>query len=398
MAGLAANPVHDAAIRDLTTRAVEFVHDLVVAQPGYRGIVLTGAPARGEGTAITSSRGIRVLSDVDLMVVFDDTVAVRAARRSLVGAALRANDALRPYGLTAHVDYAPVTLDGLRSMGASMFAMEFAAFARVVDGPNDLLADVPSVTAPQIPREDALLLLANRVIGQLVFRRDLAGNSDARLFAAYHSGKIACDVLGATLAFRGRYAPTYSERAARVCEVVGEKRGDLPAAFADEARRWTRFKLDPDGDPVARDLAGDDDRRAREAAESLWEAARRWLLAAWQGLGSEYAGGESSRRSIAEALARRERLLGRARSWASLVRHPFFPVRRVRPLSLARNAIRASPGWGASFGAIDLLAGDLESARSRVVIRPRTRLGAQEAGVSDALLEVWHIVMKGGAA
>lgn len=396
-AQLSHNQKHHDAIASSTKRAAEALLAAQPKLPPLRAIVLTGAPARGEGTAISVGRAIWTLSDIDLIAVFDTGREVVASRPVLVGLGREVTQQLRSDGLASHVDFAPHTSASLRSLPASMFAMEFARFAKVILGDASVLDGVLQVDNGELPASDALALLTNRVVGQLVLQRDLSGTDPLlRAFAAYHSGKVACDVLAAYLCYARMYSPTYEERL-KACEEQVLSRLGLDENMRQNAKRWTMFKLDPDATPDGHIITGidPDDHKQRL---SLWDQAGGWLVSAWQNLAAQFIGsgkGEPLPRLVT-AVAAKESMSRRLWGWASLIRHPMLDRRRLRIGRLLAIAVGASPAMAASGGALLLMAGDHESARRLSFLKPRGDARDGGGKLQASIVEAWRLVMKGG--
>lgn len=396
---LSRNRKHHQAIATSTTEAAEAMLAAKARLPPLRAIVLTGAPARGEGTAISVGSATWILSDVDLIAVFGSSREVLEARAVLVDLSREVTRRLRDRGLASHVDFAPHTEASLTGLSPSMFTMELARFAKVIDGDGTVLRGVRQIGPHEIPSVDALTLLTNRVVGQLILRRDLAGGDPLlRAFAAYHSGKVACDVLAAYLCYSGAYSPTYEGRI-DASDALGASSLGLDSALLLQARRWTNFKLNPDATDDRQLVTGDALENDRQRL-ALWDDAARWLVSGWRALAGRYVGGTTEVEglpAIVAAVSRREPFPSRIRDWIRLFRHPMLEGRRVRVPRVLAIGTGSSPTMAASLGALLLMAGDPESARRLAFLQPRSGDGGTDSGLQASLVEAWQLIMKGGA-
>jgi hypothetical protein len=213
-----------------------------------------------------------------------------------------------------------------------------------------------------IPREDAVRLLFNRMIEQLDAHDRLERAADDDLVdVAYQRLKLALDLAGSALAFVGAHTALYRRRPAAFARLAAETPSlarrlppDHGAALAEAALA----KLDPAGHPGWMPAGAPAERRERLraaiagavpvlAAFLAWEL-REWLDGADGVMGPDGVAAGAGARAPATALPalleryRRTPSPGRwLRDWVKLALHPLpppLPVARGKALRLALDA------------------------------------------------------------
>lgn len=234
----------DRKMKELLVRAVEGFF------AGYprekvRSLILTGAMSRGEGSCELVDGESLIYSDYDLLVVLDSHEDVLEARTLFPKLARRLTDTLRGREFCSHVDFAPITGEYFGKMKPSMFNVEIAEHGKTVWGEKLSSLNVVEPDPGQIPVDDALTLLFNRIAAQLVMVDSLRRpDSGEGRFAFYHNGKIFLDIVSCVLVLERDYRPTYRERLGAITGRSGRFTSRLPA-LAEEASFWTEYKLDP---------------------------------------------------------------------------------------------------------------------------------------------------------
>jgi hypothetical protein len=332
---------HEPAVRRVVDGCASFLAERL---PGKLvGLVLTGSFSRGEGTVLPVNDHLRVLGDIEFLVVVPRLADYRALRRRVGDWGREASAQLGAPGVAVDIEFGPVEIGYLRHRARpSIFVYDLATHGKVVWGPADLLRAIPAFGPENIPREDAVHLVFNRTIEQLEAYDRLEGLAgEALLDVAYQRVKLVLDLAGSALAFAGAHATSYAERPAAFARLLArtpQLAARLPATFEVELERAARAKLDPGAEPL---LPPGDAATQRAwlqrrivdgvpalAAFLVWEleqltntrAPLPTLLAHWAGLPS-----------------RRRRL----REWLKLALHPNrapLPLSARRALSLARRS------------------------------------------------------------
>jgi predicted nucleotidyltransferase len=245
---------HDDTVRRVLIRAVDLLAERL---PGDAlvGVVLTGSFARGEGSVVAVDGRLRVLGDIEVLVIFRSEVEFyrfRAAMRDWSRELSRQVDA----HIQVEIEFGPADLTYLRKRAVpSIFVHDLIEHGKVLWGPPGLLDEVPRFSASDIPRQDAVALLFNRTIEQLDTYDAVAKLSgDALWDPAYHRLKLVLDVAGSALAFAGRHVSSYAKRPAAFTQLLRDTPAladALPAGFEAELERAARVKILPrDGTAV----------------------------------------------------------------------------------------------------------------------------------------------------
>jgi hypothetical protein len=309
--------------------------------PRLRGLVLTGSFARGEGTVVPVNGHLRVLGDMEFLVIVPRGRDYRALRPLLGGWSRDAGADLAARGLAVELEFGPAEEAYLRRRARpSIFVYDLRTHGRVVAGPPDLLARIRPFQAGDIPGEDAVHLLFNRAIEQLqAWDRLGTLEGEALLDVAYQVVKLRLDVAGAALAFTGGHVPSYAARPPAFAALLARTpalAAQLPDGVAEQVARAARLKLAPDADDLL-PPAPPEAQRARLRAEIAGAAPAlagtlRWALA--QALGGDAPLASLLDRWVAAPSWRR-----RARAWVKLALHPLpapMPLSARRTLALAR--------------------------------------------------------------
>jgi hypothetical protein len=330
---LCRDPRHETVVRRALVRTLDLVLDKL--PPGKLvALVLTGSFARGEGSVMAVDGRLRVLGDIECLVVMPSEVEFHMYRTRMPEWAREASRTVADE-LEVDIELGPVELEYLRKRARpSIFVYDLIRHGKVVWGPVDILKEVPEFGADRIPREDALYLLFNRTIEQLeAYDRAAILDGEALWDLAYQRLKLVLDLAGSALAFTGRHQSSYDARPgafARLLVDTPTLRAALPPTFRAELDRAARLKIAPgDGREVLPDALSIDEQRARIRRQIVdgvpaVAAFLRWELSERLGVDGE----------LPELLARwmRTPTLGRrVWDWAKVALHPVPP-----PLPLAR--------------------------------------------------------------
>jgi predicted nucleotidyltransferase len=333
----------DAAVAAAVERCAHVLQERL--GPRLVGVILTGSFARGEGTVVRVAGGLRVLGDIELLVVLPGRRDTFALRPSLGGWAQEVSRALGEHGVRVELEFGPVEEGYLRHRARpSIFVHDLRAHGQVVWGPPDLLARIPPFAVEDIPREDAVHVVFNRAIEQLeAWDRVETASDEALLDLAYQRLKLRLDLAGSALAFVGRHVASYAERPRAFATLLTDTpalAARLPADFAADLAHAARMKIAPaledvlPVDPPAgpRSWVRDEIRRAVPALAGVlrWELGR--LL-----------GGDAPLRVLLERWLRAQPWRRRARPWAKLALHPLPSPLPLSTRRAARLALRSTP-------------------------------------------------------
>ena len=338
---LCRDPQHDGALRRIVDGCAGFLGERLPDK--LVALVLTGSFSRGEGTVLPVNGHLRVLGDIEFLVVVPRLTDYRALRRRVGGWGREASMRLGAPAVSVDIEFGPVEIGYLRHRARpSIFVYDLATHGKVVWGPADLLRAIPAFGPERIPREDALHLVFNRTIEQLDAYDRLDGLAgEALLDVAYQRMKLVLDLAGSALAFAGAHATSYVERPAAFARLLArtpQLAARLPATFESELERAARAKLDPSAEP----LLPEGDAASQRAwlrrrivdgvpavcAVLVWELEQlTGARAPLDVLLTRWAGATSPAR--------------RLREWVKLALHPNrapLPVSPLRALALARRS------------------------------------------------------------
>jgi predicted nucleotidyltransferase len=335
----------DAAVGAAIGRCVRVLRERL--GPRLRAVVLTGSFARGEGTVIEVDGHLKVLGDIEFLVILPRSRDYRELRPVLGAWSREVSAALAEQRLAVELEFGPAEEAYLRTRARpSIFVYDLRAHGRVVAGPPDLLARIPPFEARDIPREDAVHLLFNRAIEQLDAwdRTDVLGG-EALLDIAYQLVKLRLDVAGSALAFAGCHVPSYAARPDAFAALLARTPA-LAARLPDDAEgllaRAARLKLAPDAEDLL-PAGSPEAQRAWLRAEitgaiPALAGTLRWELAG-------VLGGDAPLPALLQRWIAAPPWRQRLRAWVKLALHPMpspLPLRARRALALAgRSTPRA---------------------------------------------------------
>jgi hypothetical protein len=318
------------------------VHFLLreVSSDALEAIILTGSAARGEASVLSTSTGFRLLGDLEFLVIARAPIDWPALRRRMLDLSRRATRDLGDEGRLASIEYGPAGLVYLqRNIRPSIFAYDLQAHGQVVWGRQDILTEIRTFSVAEIPREDALNLIMNRLIEiALVAAPACQDGLSTGLDRSYHLAKVALDVIGSALAFVGHYISRYRERVRRFCTLLGA-RPDLRQAFPDLDHFRTALeqaiacKLEPTEERLSSLALSVSVNQQATWIRKLWLWEARHLL----GLQTANFGG------VLEAYIAREPIVMRLKGWMKFLRHPLRPAQALSWPRMARLLFRASP-------------------------------------------------------
>jgi hypothetical protein len=340
---LCAEPQADAAVGGAIERCVHLLRERL----GRRlvGVVLTGSFSRGEGTVLPTGARLRVLGDVEFLVILAGDRDYRALRASLGTWGAEMREALAARGVDVDVEFGSVDATFLgRRARPSIFVHDLRRHGRVVWGPPDLLERIPALHPEGIPPEDAVHLVFNRAIEQLAAWDRLEGaDDDACLDVAYQCIKLTLDLAGSALTFAGRHVTSYAERPRAFAALLANTPSlarHLPTGFASELARAAHVKLAPTSGEV---LPGGPPEVRRARLRSAMMAGTAALSAVLHWELTQVLDGDAPLPMQLERWIGTPSWRQRARAWAKLALHPLPAPRPLSPARAARLALRSTP-------------------------------------------------------
>jgi hypothetical protein len=309
------------------------------------GLILTGSFSRGEGSVLPVNGHLRVLGDIEFLVILPHGRDYRALRPVLADWGREAGAAAAATGLVVDVEFGPEDRAYLaRRARPSIFVHDLRTHGQVLHGSPALLELIAPFGPEQIPRVDAVHLLFNRAIEQLeAWDRVELISGEALFDLAYQRLKLTLDLAGSALAFEGRHVSSYAERPrafAALLQRTPALAARLPAEFDDELERAARIKLAPQPEdvlPAGSLLAQRAWIRARIAAGvPALAALLRWELGA-------LLGDDAPLPVLLERWVAAPSWPRRLRQWARLAIHPLPAPQPLSARRVAGLAWRSTP-------------------------------------------------------
>ncbi|MFI5072865.1 MAG: hypothetical protein ACHP8A_18470, partial [Terriglobales bacterium] len=179
-----------------------------------QAIVLTGSFARNEGTTLMAGGRLRVLGDIECMVVFPRNTDRGPLQTSLNQQARQLKEELASRGTDCDLEFGAITSEYFHALRPQIFGYELLTHGRVVWGDATVLAGISKFAVSAIPRWDAWRMLNNRIVEQLDWADGIRAYNRDQLIRAYYQ-LVKCHIdLGTTLLiFAGKYEDTYAARA-----------------------------------------------------------------------------------------------------------------------------------------------------------------------------------------
>ena len=333
----------DVAVRATLARC----RDLLRERLGQRlvGLILTGSFSRGEGSVLPVHGHLRVLGDIEFLVILPRSRDYRALRPVLADWSREASAAAAATGLMVDVEFGPEDRAYLAQRARpSIFVHDLRTHGKVLHGAPALLDLIAPFGPAQIPREDAVHLLFNRAIEQLeAWDRVERASGEALFDLAYQRLKLTLDLAGSALAFDGGHVASYADRPSAFAALLKRTpalAARLPAEFDFELDRAAEIKLAPRPDELLPPGSPAEQRawiRARIVAGVPALAA----LLRWE-LGS-LLGGDAPLPVLLERWVARPSWLRRLRQWARLAIHPMPAPQPLSARRVAGLAWRSTP-------------------------------------------------------
>lgn len=259
-------------IQDVITKinSISFKNNIV-------SIILVGGMARGEGSAIQKNDKTIIFSDFDFVVVFrDKTDQETRYLLEKIGQTLTKKYMQRNV-LKANIDIAVSSLNSFLKPRPAIFTYELKETGKVLYG-KDIIKDFPELSSADIPQEDILQLLFNRMADLCLYYPKPYPDEKLEM-NIYLISKTILDSCGALLAAYGAYKPTYQQRAEEIEKLFyanPELSEEFPN-FPKVIQLWTDFKMYPD----VQMLYQNNEKSLYDFAIDLWYDARRYITAVW---------------------------------------------------------------------------------------------------------------------
>ena len=339
------NEAADERLRECVRRAARAAVE-AVGEDKLEAVILTGTLSRGEATAVVQADGtVFSFSDAEFLVVCREGGVRKGAAGKLAEAARGVEEALRGEGVSIEVDMRPVVRRELRRLRRRIFTLELRTHGKAVWGDEGVVECVPVVDPRRILRWDAVSLVFNRIIEHLEARGVVAtAGPQERAILRYRNAKTLLDMAGSLLAFQGHYEPTYRARGEKFgafYETLPDLRRQLPE-MAQEVRRWTRYKLDPESF-VMEDGGGTGEGDATREVRREWHRTARIVREVWLWESQRFLGapGVDDPYEMAERYLRTDMIGMKVKGWVGLMmkergRREVPWGRALRLMSLAR--------------------------------------------------------------
>jgi len=193
-----------------------------------------------------------VLGDLEFFIVTSSRRHDRALGARLPGLGREATARFGSGDIRVDIEFGTLELDYLRHRARpSIFLSDLVHHGRVVRGRPDVLSEVPAFGAEDIPREDAVALIFNRLIEQLdAYERASEVDGEALCDLAHQRQKLMLDLAGSALAFQRAHTSSYALRPsafARLAAATPALAHRLPSGFQHDLAVAARSKLDPAG-------------------------------------------------------------------------------------------------------------------------------------------------------
>src|SRR5690242_14300092 len=157
---------------------------------GLEAIILTGSMARDESSFGDDNETIAVRGDAEFLLVFADTVRVPSAD-AIEQRAKVVESRLIERNIRCRICLSPVSTAFLEGITPHIFGYELRRCGRVVCGAQDILERIPAFDAKDIPLDDAVRLLCNRMVELLEL---LAGSGLRSKQTQYGIVKLCLDM------------------------------------------------------------------------------------------------------------------------------------------------------------------------------------------------------------
>ncbi len=308
---------------------------LATRSNGLRAIVLTGSVARDEGTFVTRSGNLELLGDADFLLVYEGRAKAPNSDAEIT-LSRNIEETLSRHEIRCKITAHAVLPKYFRALRPSIFSYELKTCGRIVWGDSRVLDSIREFSVADIPREDAWRLLCNRMIEHLAFVEDLSCVQTELSEGLYYATlKLFIDMATSYLIFAGQYAPSYRERAQRLCELKQHSNQPFPLnKFASRVAECTAWKISCGEEPG-------------ELRMELWQEALSYARRLWRWEMIELAGMPRALTisELSAEFARKQTAKQRLRGWLSLAKRCGWLKSAASAPRWMNMALRSTPRY-----------------------------------------------------
>lgn len=360
-------------------------------------IILTGSFSRGEGTVFLSSNGsFRPYSDIELMIALSTNVDFRRARKKLHLLSKEISQKLKDNGLFFEVTFGGVNRRYLRRSKPQIFTFELQKYGKIIWGDNDILNEMPPLEKKAIPKKDAINLLFNRMLEQLInYERIQRGEDEEKGDAIYHINKGYLDIAGSVLVFEGQYESGYLKRAGVFQDCFKEI--DFPCLdketkdLAEKVRKAAEFKLNPSLQLMD-----------ETAIKENWKDLSDYFRTIWIWESNRYLGMRETDNieKLIQGYFKKESLMFKFKGWIKLFLHPYLRRGEFSYRRMFRLLFWGSP-QNLIYAALTLLyfgVDNLDKVRRLlpIITEEKATKELSEDGLRKAVIYNWSLFVKEG--
>ena len=388
---LCADSRRDEAIRPVFERAVNFLLERI-GKEHLEAVILAGSLARGEGSVLLKPDGFRLLGDVEFLVILRPPFDWPEVRRQMVALSRQATREFGKNGCIASIEYQPAGMVYLRrNIRPCIFAYDLFHHGKVVWGRVDIMSEIRAFNVGDIPRNDAVELILNRMM-ELLVQGNPGKEGPDRVAHNYQLVKTTLDLAGSALAFTGQYVSPYSQRG-QPFETLIQSNLELrtalpnPGKFKNDLELAIRCKLAPTEYCLERKDLTQRISSTLAWAKGIWVWEMRKLLDLPSG----------NFWSLLDGYIRHESIRERLKGWLKYYRHPLRPRGTLDPVRTGRLALRASPRtliYAAALLSYEGMQDGSDDWKQRVTSLLPLPVQAQNGDVLSHIGEVWHWLIR----
>ena len=156
-------------LKTKTESMIQEVCDSLTSRLSVRpkAIVLTGSFARDEGSVLVTGDRLRVLGDMEYMVIFSPGADRGVLQKFLDEHAVQLRTELFSRGMYCDLEFRATYPEYFHTLSPQIFGYELLSRGRTVWGDSSVLATAPRFPVESIPQWDAWRMLNNRIVEQL---------------------------------------------------------------------------------------------------------------------------------------------------------------------------------------------------------------------------------------
>ena len=206
--------------------------NICVTLVGLEAIILTGSMARDEASFGEDDGTIMVRGDAEFLLVFARSVSIPSAQ-AIEDQAKVVESRLIGRDIRCKVCLSPVSTVFLEGIVPHIFGFELRCCGRVVWGDRKALERIPAFDVNDIPLDDAVRLLCNRIVELLEL---VAASGPRSKQTQYAVVKLCLDMATSFLVFIGGYRPTYRDRLEAIQDLAKTTTVDAPFSLPEFAQ------------------------------------------------------------------------------------------------------------------------------------------------------------------